>query len=338
LHRSSSRGGAKRERRRLPQTSESAVWLRLLAALGALALGVAAVVIVAVLAHRTPGPAGATSAPVPAGTPANTATNGKPAFPAPPAGAVVFSRPWGVNVLALGVVPGRKLLLQASVVGGQGQGVENLPLSFRVGSSVATARPCGPGCYRARMPSPLAPRLVEVRVAGADPTTWRVSMPRQWPPPDASALVSRATRAFRKLRSFELRESLSSGPGQQVFSLWRIVAPDRLTYQIANGPAAVIIGNRRWDKLPGGTWEESEQSPVHQPTPFWVSWAHAHVLENTKSAWRVSFFDPKTPGWFDLLIAKRSLFTLEMQMHTTRHFMREVYGRFNAPFDITPPS
>ena len=36
--------------------SETAVWLRLTAALGALALGVAAVAIVAVLAHRTPGP------------------------------------------------------------------------------------------------------------------------------------------------------------------------------------------------------------------------------------------------------------------------------------------
>src|SRR5206468_3733137 len=102
--------------------SDNGALLRFLAALGAVALGAAAVVIVAVLAHRTPGPAGATNTPAPASAaPANTvpASTG---FPAPPQGAVVFSRPYGNNVLALGVVPGRPLRLQASVLG-QGQGV-----------------------------------------------------------------------------------------------------------------------------------------------------------------------------------------------------------------------
>jgi hypothetical protein len=62
--RSSSRAGSGRapKRRRM---SDAGVWLRLTAALGALAFGVAAVVIVVVLAHRTPGPAGATNTPTP---------------------------------------------------------------------------------------------------------------------------------------------------------------------------------------------------------------------------------------------------------------------------------
>ena len=290
--------------------------------------------IVTVLAHRTPGPAGAMNTPAPA---AGSVDVGKPAFPAPPAGAVVFSRPWGINVLALGVVPGRRLQLQASVVGGQGEGVANLGISFRVGSTAAAARACGAGCYRAAIASKSAPRFVEVRVAGAKPTTWRIDMPRRWPPQDASALMSRATAAFHALRTFTVRDWLSSGARQNVFTSWTIVAPDRLTYQVKNGPAAVIIGNRRWDKLPGQQWEESEQTPIRQPATFWVSWRNAHVLESTGSAWRVTFFDPKTPGWYDVVIAKRSLLTLEMRMQTTRHFMREVYGRFNEPVKITPP-
>jgi hypothetical protein len=307
------------------------------AAFGALALGIAAVVIVAVLAHRTPGPAGATNTPAP-NAPTQTAETTKTAFPAPPPGAVVFSRPDGSDVVALAVVPGRKLALQASVVGGQGEGVDGLNVSFRVGSHAADGQPCGAGCYRASVPSAGSPKLVEVAVKrDKGRTTWRVAMPRQWPPADASALVGRATRTFKALRTVGVRDWLASGPGQSVFTRWTIAAPDRLTYQVEHGSAAVIIGNRRWDKLPGGKWEESAQTPIHQPTPFWRSWTDAYVLDSSKSEWRVSFFDPKTPGWYELRIAKNSMRLLELRMHATAHFMREVYERFNAPVKITPP-
>jgi len=326
--------------------SERTVWLRLVASLGALALGAAAVVTVAVLAHRTPGPAGAankpSASPAPGGTTSTdttpTVTTARPGFPAPPQGAVVFSRPDGSDVLALAVLPGRRLVLQASILGSQGTGVDGLDVSFRVDSRVAAAQPCGAGCYRATVASAGAPKAVEVDIKRSKPTTWRVPMPRPWPPPDASALVARATRTYRGLRTFAIRDRLSSGPGQVVSTRWTVAAPNRLTYQIANGPAAVIIGSRRWDKVPGGKWQESAQSPIQQPTPFWVTWTDAHVLENTKSAWRVSFFDPKTPGWYELLIAKRSLRTLDLHMNATAHFMHEVYGQFNTPVTIKPPS
>ena len=63
----------------------------------------AAVVIVAVLAHRTPGPAGATNTPAPSTGRRDGATPSR--FPAPPPDAVVFSRPDGHDVLALGRRP-----------------------------------------------------------------------------------------------------------------------------------------------------------------------------------------------------------------------------------------
>jgi hypothetical protein len=313
----------------------SNAWLRLLAAVGAVAFGAAAAFVAAVLAHRTPGPVASSVGPQSTSPSVETAKKG---FPAPPQGAVVFSRQDGSDVLALAVVPGRRLLLQASLLGGQGEGVEGLNVSFRVGSDVSAAQACGAGCYRATTPPTGAPTRVVVKVARPRrTTTWNVRMPQPWPPPDASALLARATRAYRSLRTFVIHDRLASDPTHSLKTLWTVVAPDRLTYQVVHGPAAVIIGARRWDRLPGSAWQESEQDPIHQPTPFWLSSTDAHVLEKTKSAWRVSFFDPKTPGWYELLIAKRSLRTLEMRMNATAHFMHDVYGKFNAPVRITPP-
>jgi hypothetical protein len=317
--------------------SDTGVWLRLTAALGALALGVGAVAIVVVLAHRTPGPTDTSSSPASSAAPATGETDTS-AFPAPPPGAVTFSRPDGSDVLALGVVPGRKLKLRASVLGGQGEGVSGLNVSFRVGGRKATGVSCGAGCYDASVKSASPPKVVEVAVnRDSGTTTWRVPMPRPWPPADASAIVARATREFRALRSVAVRDWLASGPGQSLFTRWTLVAPNRLKYQVKNGSSAVIIGDRRWDKLPGGKWEESEQTPIRQPTPFWRSWTNAYLLDDSKSAWHVSFFDPKTPGWYELLIDKDTTHLLELRMHATAHFMREVYSRFNAPVTVTPP-
>ena len=147
-----------------------AVWLRLVASIGALALGVAAVAIVAVLAHRTPGPAGATNAPVgasaePTATTATTPQTGEPAFPAPPKGAVVFSRPAGDEVLALGVVPGKRLQLQASVLGGQGKGVGGTRRLVRRRRQDAARRPVRRRAATARRRSPSkVPEAIDVRV------------------------------------------------------------------------------------------------------------------------------------------------------------------------------
>jgi hypothetical protein len=50
-----------------------------------------------------------------------------PRFPAPPDGAVVYSRQLGSDALALGVVPRHgSVLAQASVVGPEGRGVSGL--------------------------------------------------------------------------------------------------------------------------------------------------------------------------------------------------------------------
>src|SRR5207237_225589 len=97
--------GPVRAPRRSGSLSLGAAYLRLGAALAALAAGAVAVVTIALLLHKTPGPApsgsGAPAAPpapsrgpAPAASrslPNAIATPASPGFPAPPRGAVVFS-------------------------------------------------------------------------------------------------------------------------------------------------------------------------------------------------------------------------------------------------------
>src|SRR5207253_4138134 len=112
----------------------------------------AAVALAALLLRGTPGPVStAPAAPAaPASTPPPPRSSG---FPAPPPGAVVYSREDGPYALALGVVPnGGRVLAQVSVVGQQGTGVNGLRVS--VGSVAATA--CGSGCYQVTPPRPRA--------------------------------------------------------------------------------------------------------------------------------------------------------------------------------------
>ena len=54
--------------------------------------------------------------------------------------------------------------------------------------------------------------------------------------------------------------------------------------------------------------------------------------------WDVSFFDPRTPAWFEVLLDRRTLRTFDLRMNTTAHFMHDTYGPFNARLAIEPPS
>ena len=292
--------------------------VRLVAALAALAAGAASVVLAALLLRHAPGPVPARSAAI---APAVAAP--RPAFPKPPAGAVVFSREDGPDALALAVLPGRA---RVSVVGQQGAGVDGLAVTV---DGVA-ARSCGRGCYTASAAPPL-----DVRVGA---TTWRVDVPQS--APDAAAIVARAARTWRSLRTLAFHDRLGSDATHVVESHWVVVAPDRVSYTIPRGPQGVIIGDRRWDRsTPTGKWVESAQTAgVRQPAPLWQSAADAHVVGQTASAWRITFFDPRTPAWFEVTVDKRTFRTLEARMVTTAHFMHERYGSFDAPLAVRPPT
>ena len=314
--------------------------LKLTLALGAVVVVAVAVVVITVMLHGRHGFAWPKPVQIASATAANRAT-----FPAPPEGATVFSRQLGSDVLALGVVPRKgQLLLQASVIDGQGKGISGLDVHLGAKGSSGAVEACGAGCYRGVLPTREAPSSVAVEIRGGPHATrWRVALPPTWPPPDATALVLHAGRVWRGLHSLSFREHLASSPRPGVKSTWRIEAPDRVAYTVAGEGAGVVIGTRRWDRMPGKTtWVESPQTQLTQPLPAWVLVSDAHMLGTTtvngRPAWRISFFDPATPAWFDVALDKRTMHTLETTMVTTAHFMHDVYGAFDSTPPIVPPS
>jgi hypothetical protein len=144
------------------------------------------------------------------------------------------------------------------------------------------------------------------------------------------------------LESVTFRERLASDATHVVLSTWRAQAPDRVAYDVVGGWSGIVVGSKRWDRAPGaGRWAESPQAPLTQPQPPWVRIQNARLLGRThvsgRTAWRISFFDPGTPAWFTIAVDPATYRTLETQMITTAHFMRDVYGRFDATPPITPP-
>ena len=158
--------------------------------------------------------------------------------PPPPAGAVVLAREDGDRAVAL-AARGRDLTV--TVLAPDGTGLSGL------GVTVAgrRAEPCGPGCYRATVPEPTRGVAVRLLQQG-HPSTVRFELPAQTQP--AAALVRRATRVFRSLRSVVVHERLASSPRNVLRTRFVLQAPDRLSYRTSAGSEAVVVGLHRWDR------------------------------------------------------------------------------------------
>jgi hypothetical protein len=269
------------------------------------------------------------------------AAAGRP--PSPPPDAVVLGGQDDDVAVALAASPrGKQIAARVTALGPDGTGIDDLQVQV-AGTS---AEPCGAGCYAATIPLPAPPRTVDVRLGGEGvrSATVRFTLPRRWPAPAAAALVTRADRTFRELRSLVIHEHLASSATNAITTAYRVVAPNRLTYKIVNGPQAVIIGGTRWDKLPGGRWERSQTEPLREPEPFWGSdpRRNARLLGTARVDGRevevASFYDPRLPAWFVLSIEPTTGRLLALRMTAQAHFMRHRYTRFNEPLRIVPPT
>ena len=254
--------------------------------------------------------------------------------PPPPKGALVLAHELGARAVALAVGPGRKLT--ATVLSGVGGGESGLDVSFRVGGKTIQAKPCGAGCYRTA--SSRVPAHVDVLVAGGSvPFT----IPKTAPP--AAAIVRRAGRVFRRLHTLVYTESLRSKPRNGIVTTWRFAAPNRMSYDIRRGASAVVIGERRWDRIkPSGPWTRSSQIPaLAVPQPSWRRATDVRLLARTSVAgrpvWVVSFVDPTIPAWFTTWIDRSTYRALRLRMTAAGHFMFHRYLQFNAPVRIAPP-
>jgi copper transport protein len=281
---------------------------------------------------------------LPPPTRAGASVRAAPAVPRPPpADAVVLGGEDDDVAVGLAASPrGRNVAVRITALGQDGKGIDGLT----VGIAGAEAAPCGPGCYAATIPVPPPPRTVAVALSGpgAKPAALRFVLPRRWPAPAAAALVTRADRVFRSLRTLVIHERLASNARNAITTVYRVAAPDKLAYSIANGPKAVIIGGTRWDKLPGGKWERSQTERIRQPEPFWGPdrRTNAHLLGTGMVDGHpvriASFYDPHLPAWFVLSIELRTGRLLALHMTAQAHFMQHRYTGFDEPLRIVPPS
>jgi hypothetical protein len=297
------------------------------------------------LLRSQPGPTGGGAAPVAPVTTTTASIPGgriltptEPGYPSPPPGAVVVAREAGTRVLALAVVPGTpRSLVRVSVVNQQGDGMRGLDVS----AGGVSLSPCGPGCYQSKAPTVRLRGRIGVSLGAR---TYAFVLPPSLDLRDGTATIVRASRVWRALQTLVWHERLAASPTDALHTVYRAVAPDGLAYTIERRSSSIIIGTKRWDRsAPNARWVESPQvPPVRQPQPFWASYTDAHVLGDGsvggRPVWIVSFFDPITPAWFEARVEKSTGRTLLLGMTAAAHFMRHVYGPFDAPFQLQPPS
>jgi len=168
------------------------------------------------------------------------------------------------------------------------------------------------------------------------------SLPKR--PRPAAAIVARAAKVTRALRSLVYLESLRSGPSAGLLTTWSLKAPNQVEYRIKGGADAVVLGTRRWDRTHAGApWRRSEQLPALKvPQPAWGAVAtNAHVLREGavrgRPVWIVSFANPTIPAWFTAWIDKRTYRPLQVRMTAAAHFMLHRYLAFDQPLTISPP-
>jgi copper transport protein len=243
--------------------------------------------------------------------------------PLPASKAVVQARESGDYAVALAYRgPGEEV----TVLGPDGEGVNGLTVKV----DGVKAGSCGAGCYGGFVP---LRRTATVSVNGA-----RLAFAIPAHPTPAPALVARATRTFRALRSVDYVERLASSPRNKVVSDFTLERPNKLEYRIRGGASGIIIGSRRWDRVPGRPWLESAQTPLPQPEPIWAGhFTNAFLLQTTPSTYVVSFMKPLGPTWFTLTLDRRTLRPRDLRMTTAAHFMTHRYTRFNSSPPITPP-
>jgi copper transport protein len=251
------------------------------------------------------------------------------------------------NDLAVGlaVTPKQNALdLRATILGFQGP-VAGLDVRLGVQNRRAAASACGAGCYEATFALDGRPRDLSVRVAGRGrpPATLHFAAPTQWPAPPALGIVRRAEQTINGLKTLVVHSRLGSDNKHVVTTVYKMAAPDRLSYRNGDGSGSVIIGNTRWDTDNGKRWVKSSQDPVlQQPAPFWPpAITNPRVLRTDhvdgRPVWVVSFLDAATPAWFTAWIDRSTYRTLRLEMVATAHFMHDRDGPFDAPLSVEPP-
>jgi len=211
----------------------------------------------------------------------------------------------------------------------------------------ARQRSCGPGCRR------FATLKSVLRVTIADRGTRRVTeLPAAWigRPLDGTsgrALLRRVQATMRALRSVRQTEHVTSGPGSFARTVYRLRAPNRLTY--ATLPAAsttVVVGRRQWLRAAGQLWLPGDYgSGIGFSTRSWFRWTNFAQEVRVLRRWRrggrrtteLALMDPGTPAWIRLTVDDATRRVVREQSITSRHFMTTTYSDFDRGGPIRVP-
>ncbi len=226
-------------------------------------------------------------------------------------------------------------------------------LDYRGQPSSASARipgalqaPCGPGCQTFALAD--APDVLRVTVGerrrtaiATLPSTWRAGATTR-----ARALLERAERTMRRLRSVRQIEDVTSGPGTFARTRYTLQAPNRLAYVTDGGVRAVSIGSRRWFRTGSGPWQ-TNQAPGGAPfrTSAFFRWSpYATAIQLLRRHGRgrhaivdLALMDPGTPVWTRLTIEVSSGRVRSEQLIAQSRFIVHRNFDFNAAVSITAP-
>jgi len=237
----------------------------------------------------------------------------------PPRDAIVDARELGSLAIGVAREPRRTTV---TIIGPDATGVDDRDV--RVNGVAATQ--CGSGCYRAPSPGTGALRVS----VGGHTLTFDIASTA----PDATAILKRITRAYRASRTIVFDETLASSPTNAQTTRFTVVAPHNLSYQTrGGGPAAIVIGTRRWDRsVSNSPWQPTSQTPIDVTAPYWTQPTNAHLVgPNT-----ITFVDRRIPAFFRLTF-KGSRPTVS-HMTAAAHFMTDRYVGFDVPAEVSPPS
>lgn len=231
--------------------------------------------------------------------------------------AVVDAHELGSVAIAIARTPGSS---QVTVLGPNNAGSSGLRVRIDGRRAVA----CGAGCYRG------ATACGPVRVAVGRRTTM-FDVPSS--APDASAELRQVTKTYRASRTIVFDEQLASEPGNATTTRFTIVAPNRLSYSMNTGAAAVVIGIQRWDRATrGAPFVESAQTPLDVTQPYWSDVSNVHEV----APGVLTFLDRELPAWFRLVLVKGR--PRRLNMTAASHFMVDRYVGFDRSVTVSPPA
>jgi copper transport protein len=220
----------------------------------------------------------------------------------------------------------------------------DLPVSLRIDGWSGTLLTCGSACRSASV-DVRGGEPVEVDVGGKGGGVARFTLPALPAPPGNEALLA-ADRHMRHLQTYQVAETLRPAEGP-VIADYTYEAPDRMRLTASTGFERIIVGLAEYSHdRPGTPWDFQQlPEPVAADRYIWDYGSPSSIrvtgdetVDGVPSR-VVSFFERASgfPIWFRLWVGGDNL-VRRAEMRGPAHFMDDLYGGFDQPVQIEPPT